>query len=304
VDAGPAAPAAPPLLAAPTLRLRIADLVLAIESTDARLSLGADDVTGRFLVKAGEPDAVVRARLGSLGPDPAERLFDAGTWRLFRVAGGFAFRLWSSSAGTGACAELATSADFTEAEVTLDPNWVGGASPVYPLQFPLDELLVQGLLARGRGVELHACGVVAPSGAGLLFVGASGAGKTTTARLWARAGAAVISDDRVIVRRGRDGLVLHGTPWHGEERYAEPVAAPLAAVFLLRHADTNDLASLSAAEAAARLFACAFPPFYDAAGLDFTIGFLGALAGQVRCMGLGFVPDETAVAFVSEAIRP
>ena len=304
MDAGPAVPAAPPLIAAPTLRLRIADLVLAIESADARLKLGADDVTGRFLVGGGEPDARVRARLGSLGPDPGERLFDAGTWRLFRAGDGLAFRLWSSSAGERACAELATSADFTEAEVTLDPAWVGDARLVYPLQFPLDELLVQGLLARGRGVELHACGVVAPSGAGLLFVGASGAGKTTTARLWARAGAAVISDDRVIVRRGRDGLVLHGTPWHGEERYAEPVAAPLGAVFLLRHADTNDLTPLGAAEAAARLFACAFPPFYDAVGLDFTIGFLGALAGQVQCRALGFVPDETAVAFVSEAVRP
>ena len=302
MDTGPAVPVAPPLIAAPELQLRIADLGLAVRSDDPSLRLGVDEVTARFLAAGSAPTAVVTARLGPLAPPPAERLFDAGTWQLFRRGDELAFRLWSTNAGERACAELATSADFTRAAVTLEPDWVGDARLVYPLQFPLDELLVQGLLAAGRGVELHACGVVAPSGGGLLFVGASGAGKTTTARLWARAGAAVISDDRVIVRRSGRGLVLYGTPWHGEERYAEPVAAPLGAVFLLRHAVTNELTPLGAAEAAARLFACAFPPFYDPAGLDFTIAFLGALAGEVPCRDLGFVPDDGAVAFVADTV--
>ena len=71
-----------------------------------------------------------------------------------------------------------------------------------PLEYPLDELLLQGLLARGRGAEIHACGIADGSGRGLLFVGQSGAGKTTMARLWeGERGITVLSDDRIILRR-------------------------------------------------------------------------------------------------------
>src|SRR5207237_1422736 len=51
-------------------------------------------------------------------------------------------------------------------------------------------------------IELHGCGIVGPGGASNLFVGHSGAGKSTTTRLWtALGGVEVLSDDRIIVRR-------------------------------------------------------------------------------------------------------
>jgi len=43
------------------------------------------------------------------------------------------------------------------------------------LEYPLDELLITHYLSLGRGVELHASGMVRSDGESLLFVGHSGA---------------------------------------------------------------------------------------------------------------------------------
>ena len=57
-------------------------------------------------------------------------------------------------------------------------------------------------LTQEKAIELHGCGIVGPGGASNLFVGHSGAGKSTTTRLWtAHEGVEVLSDDRIIVRR-------------------------------------------------------------------------------------------------------
>ncbi|MBN1260708.1 MAG: hypothetical protein JXB35_08510, partial [Anaerolineae bacterium] len=81
--------------------------------------------------------------------------------------------------------------------------------------YPLDEILVVNLLAKGRGVLLHSC-AVDDDGHGTLFLGESGAGKSTTARLWSEAGVRVLNDDRVIVRQSGGRFWAYGTPWHGD----------------------------------------------------------------------------------------
>ena len=49
---------------------------------------------------------------------------------------------------------------------------------------------------------MHGCGIVRADGTGNLFVGHSGAGKSTTTRLWTEVeDVEVLSDDRIIVRR-------------------------------------------------------------------------------------------------------
>ena len=73
--------------------------------------------------------------------------------------------------------------DFSRGHVCLHRPFFADAPSVDPLEYPLDELLVISLLGQGRGVEIHGCGVVDGS-SGYLFVGQSGAGKTTIARLW------------------------------------------------------------------------------------------------------------------------
>ena len=76
------------------------------------------------------------------------------------------------------------------------------ATSVAPLEYPLDELLIMHRLTQERAIELHGCGIVRADGTGNLFVGHSGAGKSTTTRLWTeREDVEILSDDRIIVRR-------------------------------------------------------------------------------------------------------
>ncbi|HYM76014.1 MAG TPA: hypothetical protein VE377_08555 [Candidatus Dormibacteraeota bacterium] len=57
-------------------------------------------------------------------------------------------------------------------------------------------------LTQEKAIELHGAGIVRADGIGNLFVGHSGAGKSTTTRLWTeREDVEVLSDDRIIVRR-------------------------------------------------------------------------------------------------------
>jgi hypothetical protein len=81
-----------------------------------------------------------------------------------------------------------------------------------PLSYPLDELLIMHRLTQEKAIELHSCGIVRPDGTGNLFVGHSGAGKSTTTRLWTeREDVEVLSDDRIIVRRD-EGVSVIETP--------------------------------------------------------------------------------------------
>jgi hypothetical protein len=48
----------------------------------------------------------------------------------------------------------------------------------------------------------------------------------------------------------------------------------------------------SYSDAAGRLFACSFPPFYSPQALDFTMSFLEEIVQAVSCWELSFLPHE------------
>ena len=275
-----------------------------MRSAEALPRLVPEGDAARFTVARGAADTDLSVRFGDTEPECAgEHLFKAAPlWQLFRDGERLRLRFHSEVHGPLPYKEAWFTPDLSHGEIVLRRGLFEAANAVDPLAYPLDELLVQGLLARGRGVELHACGVIS-NGRGLLFVGQSGAGKTTMARLWQPLpGVAVASDDRIIVRGDGNRFVLHGTPWHGEAELAAPASAPLSAMFLLARGPRHAVTALSPAEAAARLFACSFLPFWDRDGVDFTIGFLGAMTGAVPCHELAFVPEPSVVDFVSRQV--
>ncbi len=274
---------------------------LALSARGRDLVLAVDEAMARFLVPGGTPDITVTAGFSDEVEIPSgEPVFDSGgVWKLYREGTRHRFVFSSTALGPLPYKEATFESDFTSGEVTLRRTCFQPAKGLWPLEYPLDELIVQGLLARGRGAEIHACGIADASGRGLLFVGQSGAGKTTMARLWDGVrGAKVLSDDRIIVRRVGSSFTMYGTPWHGEAALAEPASAPLAGVFFLEHGAANGLHPLRGAAAATRLFACGFPPFHDRDGLDFTLSFFADLAAEVPCHELRFAPDAQVVEFV------
>jgi hypothetical protein len=296
-------PAQPEERSASALRLSIAGITIQVVAREGGLAFVVDGTTAKFLGSTGCADCTVTAAWSKLvGASPGELLFDAGSlWKLYRDANRVRFVFRSDAVGPLPYKEAVFDASFTSGEIWLQRTCLETAASVSPLEYPLDELLIQGLLVHGRGAELHGCGIVDASGRGLLFVGQSGAGKTTMAMLWQNVtGARILSDDRIIVRRVGGELRIYGTPWHGEAELADPGSAPLAGVFFLEHGGTNVLFPLRGAPAAARLLACGFPPFWDRGGLDFTLAFFAAMASEVPCHELRFVPDGRVVAFVQK----
>ena len=255
------------------------------------------------------PDVIIDVDVDA-APDDGVRecLFDSGgPWRLYRHDDGFLFRFFASTFGARPYKTARFTPDFSRGRITLDRDFFANVAPVDPLEYPLDELLVIALLAQGRGLEIHGCGVADTNGRGYLFVGQSGAGKSTMARIWSgEPGAVILSDDRIVVRRHDDDVWMYGTPWHGEAPLASPSRARLDALFFLRHAPHDEIQTIGTAEASARLFAASFPPFHDRRGLAFTLEFLERVVSRVPCRELGFVPEPAVMALVRAigAVQP
>lgn len=285
--------------------LDIADLAISVTSDDD-LPVAVEGSAKKFVADGERAGATahLHACWGDPGvPADGHVAFDSGKglWRLYRTPRGATFVFTSPALGTKPYQTADFDAGYARGTVTLRREIFQERLPVYPLHYPLDEVFMVHLLSRGLGIELHGSGVVTADGRGFLFVGQSGAGKTTLSRLWLQEpGVTVLSDERVIVRRADDGVWMYGTPWHGDGHIATPGRVKLSRVFFLRHGARNELTPVARTEAAARLFACGFTPFHDADGLAFSLGLLGDVAAAVPCDELAFVPDRGAVAFVSD----
>jgi hypothetical protein len=285
--------------------IRIAGLTIALESADPILPLQLDETTAKFRVADTAPDVYLHASWKAL---PAEQLdeliFDSGgLWKLYNHQGSPNFRFVSPAFGAAPYKEARFSRDFTSGDIWLHPSCFTSGAAVAPLEYPLDELLMLHLLAQGRGMEVHAFGIVDAQGRGHVFIGQSGAGKTTLARLWeTETGGTILSDDRIILRYLDDHFWMYGTPWHGEAGLACAAQAPLTRIVFLRHAAYNALIPQRPSEAISRLLACSFPPFYSPEGLAFTMQFCAALADAVPCDEFAFLPERSALSYLQRQL--
>lgn len=320
--------------------LNIGGIKICLLSDDRELKLEIEGATKKFLVPQAHPDVTILAKWGELSAESGgKKIFDSGgLWQLYLEnnllnpphpplakggKGGFSwfvggeaamsnyvqdccyrFHFTTRALGPVPYKIASFNRDFTAGEVCLHRPYFDAAQIIYPLEYPLDELLLINLLALGKGVEIHACGVIDPSGNGHLFVGRSGAGKTTVARLWQNVpGVTVLSDDRIILRKAGETICMYGTPWHGEAQLASPDRAPLTRVYFLTKEIKNELVSLRKSDAAGRLFACSFPPFYSQQGLDFIMGFIGEVVKAVPSFELRFLPDERVLELIQKGDR-
>jgi hypothetical protein len=285
-----------------TLRLRVGGLVLAVEADRPTPALEPPASARAFVVRRGGDIRLRYTEEPPPLPGRAEPLFESGgVWRVERVRDGLLYSFRISSRRPPLYKVVSIDEELREGRLHFDRSPRG---PHYALDYPLDELLFQHRLARDGAVEVHACGVVW-RGRTLLFCGRSGAGKSTTARLWRRhaPGTRLLSDDRVVLRPGAPAVRAFGTPWHGDGGFASPAEAPLGAVFFLRHGRRNRARPLGEAEAAARLLARSFPPPWDPVGRARALDTCAHAAGSVPAFELTFSPDRGAVEAVQRLAR-
>jgi hypothetical protein len=143
-------------------------------------------------------------------------------------------------------------------------------------------VLVAYRLREQGGAVLHAAGIEA-HGLGFLFLGRSGAGKTTLSRMAQERGATVLSDDLNALRLEGGRPVVEPLPFTGDlgDAQASSAPLPLGALFRLEKSPQDALRPLGRAEAAACLLSCS--PFVNAdphRREDLLAGLLRLLAGE------------------------
>ena len=238
-------------------------------------------------------------------PPIGELLFDSGSvWRLYRdpsAEDGLIFDFASPVISPNPYKRLHVDRDFRKALLLMNRSCFPEGSYCSPLEYPLDELVVMHRLGRERGVEVHAAGLydatLREAGhGGFLFIGHSGAGKSTTTRLWReRRDVTILSDDRIILRKHDGQVWMHGTPWHGEAAFAAAEKCRIDKLFILEQAPENKIIQLRGSQAVGELMARSFLPFYDGPALESTMAFLQEIVETIPCYRLQFVPEQTAV---------
>ena len=275
------------------------DITISIKDSSPRTAL---NIPGAYLPFSGVHNAggdiSLRLHYGGSLPVFETKVFESPPiWSLYRDNNATAIKIFEHMPGYGRT--LVLSRDLEKADLHFDDSSGPYSDPFFG---PTLELLMVHYLAQGRGVIIHGCGIKL-NDRGVLFVGESGAGKTTMARIWDRiSGVEVLSDDRTIVRKRGDHFVMYGTPWYGQGKFGCPSRAKLDQIFFIKHGKENSILKCNNARSVTQFLKSSFPPLWDTAGMEYSMDIFSDLAAAVPCHELSFKPDNSVIDFVDNLL--
>jgi MoaA/NifB/PqqE/SkfB family radical SAM enzyme len=296
---------------------RIAGITVCVESDLDLETVGFKPELTRFRVAGPGDDNVTIRHYFELpdtkGKDLGEEVYRKAPWAISRRNGMWYYLGISPKPEDPELHRVAVyNADHTNATVYSTPG--DGervrAEGFHSLSlFPTDQVWLVPLLADRNAVLLHSSAAIL-NGQGLLFVGHSEAGKSTTVTMLKELSKTlgtpgdpveILCDDRNIVRRWEDGWRVHGTWSHGDVPDVSPASAPLRAVLFLRQAPHNEIVPLTdRKEIWARLLATLIKPMVTAAWWRKELDVLERIVDEVPCYTMHFDKSGEIVSTLSE----
>ncbi len=224
-----------------------------------------------------------------------EKIFDSGhTWAFYRSDGKYVLQNDALESDSSPNTYLVLEPDFKSGDIYHSDDSFNQNLLHDPLGYPLNQILMILLLSRSKGILMHACGID-DRGSGYLFLGNSGHGKSTMAKLWFEKHATVLNDDRIVVREKNGEFWMYGTPWHGDFKELSPKGLTIHKIFFLHRGEKNLTVFQKGAEAVTMLLTRSFPPLWDKKGMAYTMGLCHRIVNKIPCYELSFEPDTWIV---------
>ena len=177
-------------------------------------------------------------------------------------------------------------------------RWV---TPDIPFSSAIRAVCEAGMTMRD-GMPLHAA-LVEKDGYGVVFLGPSGMGKSTQAKLWVEhQGADFIIGDRPGLRRINGRWIGFGMPWDGKDGIHQQKQVPIRALISLEQAPENSIRRLTKQEAMIVLLNQVMMPMWDDAAMALLTPLMGQLASEVPFYHLKNLPNREATELTREVI--
>src|SRR5690554_5707 len=176
--------------------------------------------------------------------------------------------------------------------IFINPKAQSTDLKIDPLFHPLGSLLMVYFANISNSFLIHASGVSLHN-KGYLFTAKSGTGKSTIANLWQNAGATIINDDRLWIKKIENRWVMLNTPML--YYIQSPKLGVITKVFLIQQSPVNELHSLSGLKAAMRLLSNCIQHLHSEEYANKHLDRILEFASNTSIYDCGFIPDQEIV---------
>ena len=153
----------------------------------------------------------------------------------------------------------------------------------------------QHCICISSSINAHAA-VVVSHGEGIMFVGESGAGKSTQAELWKKyTDAWVLNYDKPTIGYYNHRLVVSGTPWGGKEGHCDNRTVPLRCIVHVNKAKHNNVTMIPSGKAYSLIFGLFAPCFFVEGSVEKYSVLLHGFLNEINVYELECTPDKEAV---------
>jgi hypothetical protein len=280
--------------------LRIADQTLRFRAASPEVRLFLHDNHLPFRVPSDtRADCDIRWDIGEVRPSPVPvvRQFDT-RWEIRMLADGSEEITFFNATGDDPTfrptMQMVSNPEFTSLQVRQAPR---GEPLAYVSEYPWAEYIIQRRLGLYGGAILHASMAIW-DGVGHVFLGHSGAGKSTIAELAEGMGATIPTDDRTIVTVGPGGIMGWGTPWHGSFRRTSAQGAPIGSISLLVQDSADRLEPIDPGRALKEMFVRTVQARVTEREVHSTLDTLESVATGVPFFELRFRPTPAVIELV------